>query len=83
MTDTSILKIIADNPALTEALKKVLLDEFSLEEGFNFRSDITDELIGQVTRATLSGRQKIDRAFGEIKKYKTRSEPVEKQNPAR
>ena len=81
--EASILTTLADNPALLEAVKKAVLEEFSLDEGYNFRSDISDDTIGQITRAILSGRQRVERAFVEIKKYKTMPKQPETKNPAR
>ena len=81
--ENNILTILADNPALLEALKKTILNEFSLDEGYNFRSDVSNDTIGQITRAILSGRQRVERAFVEIKKYQTIPDEPIKTNPAR
>ena len=81
--ENNILTILADNPALLEALKKTILNEFSLDEGYNFRSDVSNDTIGQITRAILSGRQRVERAFVEIKKHKTIPDKPESVNPAR
>ncbi len=64
-----ILKIIADNQNLSEALKKVLLAQFEPSRELNLGH--TDEVLGQFTRANLVGKRAVEEAFKEINKYKT------------
>lgn len=75
-----ILKIIADNPALIDALKKLLLEQFEID---TTPDTATDALLGQVYRAKLEGRKAVDRAFSEIRKYRTPTARTEMKNPAR
>lgn len=75
-----ILKIIADNPLLQDALKKTLVSQFEtlpLEMGFS------DERLGQRERARMEGKLAVDRAFVEIMNYKTRPQKEDKPMRAR
>ncbi len=76
---SELLKSIADNPALTEALKELFLKQFE-DQG---NTNLTDEALGQVTRARLDGIKKVNQAFKEIETLKTVKETPEKDNPAR
>jgi hypothetical protein len=61
--EPNLLKIIADNPALLESLRKLLESEFveSPDElGFS------NERLGERVRARLTGLQAIDEAFKKI-----------------
>lgn len=75
-----ILKVIADNPALLQAVKETILKQFNLEV---VTDDMTDEQIGQITRARTKGIQKVETAFSEIARYKTLSDKPPGGNPAR
>lgn len=76
----SILQVIADNPALLGAVKKVILDEFDLTA---INETMDDEVLGQKLRARLVGIQNINRAFMKIEQYKTAPKVEDKINPAR
>lgn len=78
--DKEILKTIADNPALREALRKVLEKQFAL---INLSLNDSDTVLGQSVRANLVGMSGIESAFKEIDKYKTIPDEPERVNPAR
>lgn len=78
-----LLKSLADNPNLLKELRSLLEEQFMVEEN---RSDdqVSDERLGQMFRARLVGLQKLEIAFKEIAKYKSRLElPENKINRAR
>lgn len=77
-----VLAAFADNQSLVEEVKKVLRRQFTEDDA---RTDaISDELLGQMYRARLVGLQKIDDAFAEIAKHKSRKEGSTRGvNPAR
>lgn len=77
----NILSILADNPALTDAVKAVLVKQFSTEPVCT--PDVTDMVLGQFLRAKMSGMKAIDEAFKEIARYRTTPDKPERQNPAR
>ena len=71
----NILKIIADNPALMDALKEVIYKQFNFD---NVSNQMTNENIGQAVRSRIDGKILVDNAFKEIAKYKTiAEEPIE------
>ena len=76
MPETSILKVLADNPALFEATKKALLEEFE-EVEVMVDSDRSDTQLGQMYRARIVGVQVVEAVFKRIAKLKagTPSEP--------
>lgn len=80
--DKEILKVVADNPALFEILKKVILDEFEAEAQ---QADlgVTDEVLGQIFRARLVGKNKVENAFKKIYTYRSIETVEEKRNEAR
>ena len=80
--DKEILKVIADNPALFDCLKKHILDEFEIETPQADLS-ITDEVLGQIFRARLVGKNKVENAFRKVATYKTQEVGAEKINRAR
>jgi succinylarginine dihydrolase len=82
MKDKSLLKIVADNPNLLQTLKEHILEEFEVEVP---QSDlgVTDEVLGQIFRARLVGKNKIDNAFKKVLNYKTVEVEAEKINIAR
>ncbi|MBP9771419.1 MAG: hypothetical protein KBD16_00630 [Candidatus Pacebacteria bacterium] len=80
MPDNPILKNIADNSELLSAVKEVVLGYFN--EG-PYSDGASDELLGQITRARISGRKKVEDAFLKIASMKTIQKPTEEpQNPA-
>ena len=75
-----ILKAVADNRALKEALRELLLKQFN-EEGVSTQLD--DSSLGQVTRARLDGIKRVNNAFKELETLKTVKETPKEDNPAR
>ena len=77
-----ILKTIADNQALLEALKKLLTDKFEIAIP---QSDmgVEDIVLGQILRARLVGLRKIEEVFKEIEGLKTPPKEPIKVNMAR
>lgn len=79
-----ILKIVADNQALTDALKVVILKQFDLSTiSISKAPEASDELIGQWVRAQIRGLQAVEEAFREIAQYKTVEGRTETHNRAR
>lgn len=81
MLKETILKGIADNPALLEELKKLLLDEFTLDGIEIYRA--SNEGLGQVVRANITAKEGIERAFNKILEYKTLEPKLEPKHPGR
>lgn len=76
-----VLRLIADNPALTEALRALLESKFLNDS--KQTDEVSDQQLGQMYRARLIGLEKIDETFREIAKYKTQMEIPEPVNRAR
>ena len=77
----SLLKVVADNPALTDTLKVVFDSYFSLE---NLKTEATNEELGEIVRARLEGARLVDKAFREIATNKTYQPARDSdKNPAR
>lgn len=74
-----ILTVLADNEALFQATKEAVLKQF---EEVPYAEGASDELLGQITRARIVGRQKVEAAFSQIGNMKTTPELTEKENPA-
>lgn len=80
MPKEPILKVIADNQALLDEVRKIFIAEFQdspLEMGFS------DERLGQRVRARMEGLQAIDRAFTKILAYQSLPPKSDIKNPAR
>lgn len=76
------LSIVADNPGLCEALQKVILAQFNV--GTIPISPLnTDEQLGQLVRAQITGVNKVENAFREIAQYKSDTSKTVTINPAR
>ena len=80
MDKSIILKGIADNPALMEELKKLLMDEFVTPSG---EVDYSNERLGEMVKARLIGVNAIEKAFSKILEYKTPGVKVEGKHPGR
>lgn len=75
-----ILKTLADNQSLLEALKKHLEDEFSVDLSAD---TLSDEHLGQLVRARTTGLKKIASALQKIASLKTMKPKQVGENPAR
>ena len=78
-----ILTVIADNQALQEALRALLIRQFDPPKLITSLDATTNEVLGQQTRARITGLAAIDSAFKEIQGYKTPSMQVASNNPGR
>lgn len=75
-----ILKVIADNPTLLQALREVFEEQFTEDRPALL---MTDEQLGQIARARLTGLEKVNKALKEIERYRTAVQKEENKNPAR
>lgn len=75
-----LITALANNQALLDSLKEVLYSHFKEDE---ISTDMTNENIGQVTRARVDGRKRLDAAFQEIERHKSFAEKPPTQNPGR
>ena len=78
MTDKT-LQGLADNATLTEAVKQLILKQFA---EVPYADGASDELLGQLTRARMVGRQKVEAAFRELESHKSTPSVIDKDNPA-
>lgn len=78
---SDILKVIADNPALTEELKALLDRYFSIETLDT--NGVPNAELGGIVRARLEGKKLIDEAFFELRRYATPKARKLKVNEAR
>lgn len=80
-TQKGLLRPLADNPALFEAVKKVITDKFSLDM---LHSNMLNETLGQLVRARLEGLKSVEDGFNEIALCRTTAlRPDEEKNQAR
>jgi hypothetical protein len=63
-----LLKSLADNQELFDAVKKVIDARFEIP---NIPIDATNEKIGEIVRARMDGRKLVEEAFREIATLKT------------
>lgn len=75
-----LLSIIADNPALTDTLKELFKEHFSID---NLDGSTSNEILGQKVRTRIDGIANIDKAFLEIARHKTVKTVERLLNPAR
>jgi hypothetical protein len=80
MDKTAILRALADNPALMEAVRETIESEFKTE---SIDLNMDNEMLGQITRSKIDGLQKIDSAFKKIAQSKSVPDAPEKKNPGR
>lgn len=80
MRDNIVLKGIADNPELLGAVRKIIEDEFTLDE---VSTTMSNEAMGQIVRSRIEGMKKIDKAFTKIMQYRTFAEKPPTINKAR
>ena len=78
---SDILRQLADNEPLLEAVKEEVLKSFRLP--LDFRNDAPNELLGQQYRARIEGAKLVESAFDLIARLKTRDIPTSRKNPAR
>lgn len=78
--DKAVLKSIADNPVLLNAVRDIILKQFSLDE---INVNQSNDEMGQVVRARIVGLRKVADGFREIETYKTIKLKSEGKNPAR
>ncbi len=78
--DKNILSVLADNPQLLEALEKLLLKHFDLDQ---ISLEQTNEEMGQAVRARLVGIYKVSQALKEIETHKTVKDSPAEDMPAR
>lgn len=63
-----ILKTLADNPQLLEAVKKTMLSKFEFGQ---LDSNTSTEKLGEYVKARLQGIKMVEEAFAEIELHKT------------
>lgn len=78
--DYSILKGIADSPAILEALRSILEKQFDLKK-LSHNDPI--DLLGETVKANLVALKGINKAFDEIANYRTPQKAVPVINRAR
>lgn len=76
------LKLVADNPSLTDALREELTEAF-LGIGIQTDGGMSDTQLGQMYRARIVGLQVVEDVFKKIAKYRSVPSGVEKRNEAR
>lgn len=82
MDNSTILKGLADNPLLLEATKALFDKQFSLAN-LTLEGGLTNEQIGQETRARIEGKKLVDEVFKEIERHKTVQAKAPSHNRAR
>ena len=80
--EKNILSVLADNPALQEALKGLLVKHFEAATP-TLRDDTSDVALGQFLRSKIAGLKAVDEALKEITQYKTLPTTPPRENPAR
>lgn len=75
----TLLKSFADNELLFKAVRSSILDEFKDE----VTEEMDDKRIGEIVRANIVGRKKVEQAFAKFGAYKTLKEENAALNPAR
>ena len=74
-----LLRIIADNPPLLDAVRRAILAEFEEVPSL----DLDNVQLGQRTRARLVGLVKVGEAFRKIENHRTVEKAAMEPNPAR
>ena len=80
MDRDKILESFANNGLLFDTVHTFMLDAFS---GVIITADLSNEILGQKTRARLEGIATVDDAFRRLKNYKTVKNNTPGKNPAR
>ncbi len=73
------LRGLADNKEMLEAVKEAVLEQFA---EVPYAEGASDELLGQITRARLVGRLKVEEAFRMIASCASVKESEKTENPA-
>lgn len=82
--EKSLLTRLADDPALLEAVRGVFLKQFDPPKNWaGMASQSSDELLGQVLRARITGIKAVEDACVEIHTYQTIKETPQEPMPAR
>lgn len=81
--ENPILKLIADNPALLDAVKAVFMKHASLTDENLIHLNATNELIGERVRGVIYARSLIEDAFKEIAEHKSEPESKTQVNGSR
>lgn len=76
-----ILRQVADNQNLFDALKGKILEQFATEN--TVLDGLDDKRLGEVVRADLSGIKKVEAAFKEITQLKSPLPTPTRENPVR
>lgn len=74
-----ILRGIADNPALLQAVLDLIHEKFSMDQ---ISTNMDNQKIGEVVRANIEGRAKVDAAFKELAQYRSPTIVAKQGNPA-
>lgn len=75
--DKKILVSLADNSELLRVVKETVLEYFA---EVPYAEGASDELLGQITRARLVGRQKVEKAFIYIASFASKKESTDKRD---
>ncbi len=77
----NILSVLADNSALSEAVKLLVTKQF--EKPPTITPETSDLVLGQFLRAHITGLEAIDAAWKELAQYKSIPDRPERVNSAR
>lgn len=75
-----ILSQLADNPALLDAVRAFVLDQFNIP---TIDPALSNEQLGAIVRANIGGAATVELAFRDIARLKTEPSKKEEPNPAR
>lgn len=75
----ALLKSFAENELLLNAVKSAVLEQFKDE----VTDDMDDKRIGEIVRANISGKKKVEQAFIKFQSYKKLSDENPTLNPAK
>lgn len=76
-----LIRSFVNNKEVFEVVKNAVLDRFR-EEKVDPKI-LSDEQIGQITRARLDGLERVEAVFREMERYRVQPTPPEPLNPAR
>lgn len=80
MDRKEILRGLADNEVLFTALKELIAEKFSMD---NISTNMNNEVIGQIVRANIEGKARVELAFKDIEQCKSPGTLPEKINPGK